>query len=62
MKELFDYFQQNSARSPYPVIDHSIRIHKELDGSFTFYIHPSNTDGITTDFVITEEDLRLRKF
>jgi len=60
MRALFDYFQQNWERSPYPVIDHSIRITKELDGSFTFYIHPSNTDGTTTDFVCTKEDLWLK--
>jgi len=53
---LHDYFEQNWNREPYPVIDHSLRIEKLEDGSFHFYIHPSNTSGITTDFV-THGDL-----
>lgn len=60
MKELFDYFQENWNRKPYPVIDHALRIQLLEDGSFHFYIHPSNTDGITTDFIITEETLKKR--
>ena len=62
MGALYRYFQENWERNPFPVIDHSIRIQKELDGSFTFYIHPSNVGGNTLDFVCTEEDLKLRKF
>lgn len=52
MKSLFDYFEENWNREPYPVIDHALRIDKRADGAFHFYIHPSNTDGITTDFII----------
>jgi hypothetical protein len=57
---LFDYFQENWDRKPYPVIDHNLRVNREPDGSFTFYIHPSNTDGTTTDFVVTAEQIKAR--
>jgi len=61
MDPLFEYFETNWNRKPYPVIDHSLRIEKLADGSFHFYIHPSNTDGITTDFVVRPDAIELRK-
>lgn len=60
MKDLFEYFQKNWERKPYPVIDHALRVNRLDDGSFHFYIHPSNTDGITTDFIFTENELTKR--
>lgn len=33
------------------VIDHALRAQVRADGKVEFYIHPSNTDGITSDFV-----------
>jgi hypothetical protein len=60
MKALFEYFKENWERKPYPVIDHSLRIDRLEDGSFHFYIHPSYTDGITTDFILTEKELKVR--
>lgn len=60
MEALFKYFQENWDRKPYPVIDHALRIDKLEDGSFHFYIHPSNTDGTTTDFIVTENDIKVR--
>jgi hypothetical protein len=50
---LHEYFEENWDRKPHPVIDHALRCNKEPDGSFTFYIHPANADGTTTDFVVT---------
>lgn len=55
---LFEYFQSNWERKPYPIIDHSLRIDKNPDGSFRFYIHPSNTSGITSDFTVTPEEVK----
>jgi len=60
MKELFEYFQENWNREPYPVIDHSLRIDKLSDGSFHFYIHPSHTHGITTDFIVSKDEIKKR--
>jgi hypothetical protein len=60
MKDLFEYFRINWDRKPHPVIDHSLRIERLEDGSFHFYIHPSYTDGITTDFVISEDEFKKR--
>ena len=60
MDALYEYFQQNWEREPYPVIDHSLRIDRLPDGSFHFYIHPANTSGITTDFISTETEIKLR--
>ena len=62
MNELFKYFQENWDRKPYPVIDHSLRIDRLEDGSFHFYIHPSNTGGITTDFVVSEKELKVKSW
>ena len=59
-KTLQEYFQENWDRKPYPVIDHLLRIDKLPDGSFHFYIHPANTDGITTDFIANEKGVELR--
>lgn len=61
MKALFDYFQENWGRKPWPVIDHSLRIERLEDGSFHFYIHPSNTGGITTDFILSADKLSKRE-
>jgi len=58
VKTLFEYFQENWNRQPFPVIDHSLRIEKRGDGSFHFYIHPSHFGGITSDFVVTEDETR----
>lgn len=60
MKPLFDYFEENWNRSPYPAIDHSLRVDKLEDGSFHFYIHPSNTGGTTTDFIVSEKTIIVR--
>jgi hypothetical protein len=60
VKALFDYFAENWNRTPYPVIDHALRINKLPDGSFHFYIHPANTGGTTTDFIVTAEEVKLR--
>lgn len=57
---LFEYFKINWDRKPYPVVDHSLRMNQEADGSFTFYIHPANTDGVTSDFVVTITDIKPR--
>ena len=54
---LFEYFEKNWKRKPYPVIDHSLRIDQNLDGTFRFYIHPSNTGGDTLDLVMSETEL-----
>jgi len=62
MNELFKYFEENWNRKPYPVIDHSLRIDKLPDGSFHFYIHPSNTGENTTDFIISEKELKVRNY
>lgn len=58
--KLYEYFEQNWDRKPYPVVDHTLRFNKEPDGSFSFYIHPSNTDGVTTDFIVTPESIKER--
>lgn len=60
MKALFDYFEQNWNRKPYPVIDHSLRVNRQADGSFHFYIHPSNEDGVTLDFIVDSKFLKIR--
>jgi len=62
MKQLFEYFKQNWNREPCPVIDHALRINLEADGSFSFYIHPSNTSGITTDFILSEDGKIKKRF
>ena len=49
---LTEYFEQNWKHEPYPIIDHALRVEKMPDGSFHFYIHPANTGGITSDFVV----------
>lgn len=36
-----------------PVIDHSLRSERLPDGRIKFYIHPSNVDGDTLDFVVS---------
>jgi hypothetical protein len=61
MKALFNYFEENWNREPYPVIDHTLRVNKLEDGTFHFYIHPSNADGITTDFIVTPAAFLERK-
>jgi hypothetical protein len=60
MEKLSDYFEENWNRKPFSVIDHALRIHKELDGTFSFYIHPANTDGTTTDFIVSEKEIKAR--
>lgn len=60
MKALFEYFQSNWDRKPWPVIDHALRIDRLEDGSFHFYIHPSNTDGVTSDFILSADSLSKR--
>ena len=55
MNALFKYFEENWGRKPYPVIDHALRIERLPDGTFHFYIHPANTNGITTDFITSAE-------
>ncbi len=62
IKDLHDYFEENWNRQPYPVIDHSIRVDRLPDGTFHFYIHPSNTDGVTTDFIVSTTDIKLRRY
>lgn len=57
---LHGYFQRNWTRTPYPVIDHALRIEQNLDGSFHFYIHPQHTSGETLDFIVTETETKLR--
>jgi hypothetical protein len=60
MNALFAYFEANWNRTPYPVIDHSLRIDRLPDGTFHFYIHPTNTNGITTDFIVSPDDIKER--
>ncbi len=60
MKELYAYFEENWLRLPYPVIDHALRIEKLPDGTFHFYIHPADVSGITIDFIVSKDGLRLR--
>lgn len=60
MKELLAYFQENWDRKPYPVIDHAIRAQRLEDGTFHFYIHPAHAHGVTTDFIVSETDVKLR--
>lgn len=55
-KTLFEYFEENWNREPHAVIDHSLRIAKVPNG-YHFYIHPSNTDGSTVDFVVTKDGI-----
>jgi hypothetical protein len=61
MNPLFEYFVQNWNQDPYPVIDHSLRIQKQEDGSFHFYIHPSHQGGVTTDIVVGPNFTVLRE-
>lgn len=53
---LQEYFEENYERKPFPIIDHSLRVAPRVDSEgrrfFEFYIHPSNTDGITPDFEV----------
>jgi hypothetical protein len=60
MRTLHEYFEVNWNRNPYPVIEHLLRINKEPDGTFSFYIHPTNTDGVTTDFIATDKEVKAR--
>jgi hypothetical protein len=60
MEALFEYFEENWNRNPYPVIDHALRVDRLPDGSFHFYIHPANTGGTTTDFIVTSESITVR--
>lgn len=58
---LHRYFEENWNRQPYPVIDHALRIDRLPDGTFHFYIHPANTSGTTTDFLVSADEIRERK-
>ena len=57
MQALYNYFEENMARSPIPVTDFSLRVEKLENGSFHFYIHPAITDGKTLDFILTKVGL-----
>ena len=59
-KDLFDYFEKNRQQEPWPIIDHALRIEKLPNGSFHFYIHPAHTGGITTDFIVSESEIKKR--
>ncbi len=61
MKTLFDYFEENWNRQPYPIIDHALRIDRLPDGTFHFYIHPANTGGTTTDFLVNADSIKERQ-
>jgi hypothetical protein len=59
MKNLHEYFDYHSNQEPYPIIDHALRVNRLPDGSFHFYIHPANTNGITVDLVVTPESIKV---
>jgi hypothetical protein len=50
-KQLSDYFLTHWVHSPYPIIDHALRVNRRPNGSFEFYIHPMNENGTTCDFI-----------
>jgi hypothetical protein len=52
---LFEYCLRAWDRSPHPAIDHALRIFRNEDGTFHFYVHPSNVSGDTADFIVSED-------
>lgn len=50
---LHEYFKENWNREPHSLIDHSIRIDLLPDGTFHFYIHPTNNSGTTCDYIVS---------
>lgn len=57
-ESLHEYFDYHWKQGPYSIIDHAMRVDRLPNGDFHFYIHPANTGGITSDFVVTPAEVK----